>query len=141
MSRTCWTSGRDRGDADLGEPRGSRGSTNGRSNLPRGLPLRDKWDLIPSDTGVLVTHGPPYGYLDCAERPVRLDADDGIDVEHVGCEELRSALDRVQPKLHVFGDIHDGYGQVGPRRHDPRQRPNCDAGYKPVNSPVVVDLP
>lgn len=110
-------------------------------NLPRGLPLRDKWDLIPSDTDVLVTHGPPIGYLDGAERPVWFGADDGIDVEHVGCEELRAALDRVQPRLHVFGHVHEGYGQAQLGETILVNASNCDADYKPVNPPVVVDLP
>ena len=33
-------------------------------NLRRGQPLREKWDLIPSDTDVLITHGPPQGIND-----------------------------------------------------------------------------
>ena len=110
-------------------------------NLPRGDALRDKWDLIPPDIDVLVTHGPPSGYLDGAERPVWFGADDGVDPDHVGCEELRVALDRVQPRLHVFGHIHEGYGQA---RHGSTILVNastCDADYRPVNPPVVVDLP
>ena len=30
-------------------------------NLMRGQPLQEKWDLIPDDTDVLITHGPPIG--------------------------------------------------------------------------------
>ena len=30
-------------------------------NLPRGQSCLDKWNLIPDDTDVLVTHGPPIG--------------------------------------------------------------------------------
>ena len=33
-------------------------------NLPRGKSLRERWDLIPDDVDVLVTHGPPKGYGD-----------------------------------------------------------------------------
>ena len=31
-------------------------------NLERGQPCRDKWKLIPDDTDVLITHGPPHGH-------------------------------------------------------------------------------
>merc|ERR1712050_455749 len=30
-------------------------------NLPRGPPLQEKWEQIPSDIDILVTHGPPLG--------------------------------------------------------------------------------
>ncbi len=32
--------------------------------LPRGPAIADKWKLIPEDTDVLITHGPPHGILD-----------------------------------------------------------------------------
>jgi len=44
-------------------------------NLQRGSQLAEKWNLIPNDTDVLITHGPPYGYNDFVEW-------DNI---HVGC--------------------------------------------------------
>jgi hypothetical protein len=34
-------------------------------NLPRnGEKMKAKWDAIPDNTDILITHGPPYGYLD-----------------------------------------------------------------------------
>jgi hypothetical protein len=71
-------------------------------NLPRGEALRKKWDLIPLDTQVLITHGPPHGILDYVDS----------DKEHVGCEDL---LDVITKKLkflkyHIFGHIHGGTG-------------------------------
>ena len=36
-------------------------------NLPRkGDELKEKWDNIPSNTDILITHGPAYGYVDKA---------------------------------------------------------------------------
>lgn len=52
---------------------------------------------------ILVTHGPPYGILDEVDRYG--------DPEWVGCEHLRKAIEVAEPKLHVFGHIHEGYGQ------------------------------
>ncbi len=58
------------------------------------------YETIPANTDILVTHGPPYGVLD--HEP-------GSD-ERQGCLELRKAVMRVQPRLHVFGHVHTGYG-------------------------------
>jgi Icc-related predicted phosphoesterase len=33
-------------------------------NLPRGPKIAEKWSRIPSNTDVLITHGPPMGVLD-----------------------------------------------------------------------------
>jgi predicted phosphohydrolase len=72
--------------------------------LPRGEPLRARWDLIPAGTDVLITHGPPYGHGDQAR------AFDGGAPRSVGCLELLAAVRRVRPRAHLFGHIHEGYG-------------------------------
>lgn len=63
--------------------------------------IRKHWNLIPDDTDVLVTHEPPFGTLDKTH----------ILAKHRGCNYLLGAVRRVQPKLHVFGHIHGGYGK------------------------------
>lgn len=55
---------------------------------------------IPKDTDILITHGPPYGILDHEK---------GSDRKQ-GCPELRKAVVRVKPRLHVFGHVHTAYG-------------------------------
>lgn len=98
-------------------------------NLDRGAPLRAVWDRIPPDTDLLLTHGPPRGVLDrCA------------DGRRVGCADLWDAVQRVRPRLHVFGHIHESYGQV--ERDGVRyvNASTCDLDYDPVQPPVVVDL-
>jgi Icc-related predicted phosphoesterase len=70
-------------------------------NLPRnGEEMKAKWDAIPDDTDILITHGPPYGYLDVP----------GGKKFQVGCELLRERVDVMQPKIHVFGHIHGSAG-------------------------------
>ena len=68
-------------------------------NLQRGPEIRAKWDLIPEDTDVLITHGPPFGHGD---RTVR--------GEQVGCRDLLEAVERIKPRVHIFGHIHEGQG-------------------------------
>lgn len=68
-------------------------------NLPRnGEELEKKWDLIPENLDILITHGAPFGYLD------------GTQNIGVGCELLRKRIDQIRPKIHIFGHIHGGYG-------------------------------
>ena len=69
-------------------------------NLPPGPELKAKWDMIPDTTDVLITHGPPYSILD------RL-----LEGDLTGCQQLRDAVARVRPRLHIFGHIHEGYGE------------------------------
>ena len=66
---------------------------NSTFQYPRGL---DVWtDIVPSDLDILVTHAPPKTHLDLG----------------YGCEHLLRALWRTRPTLHVFGHIHEGYGE------------------------------
>jgi Icc-related predicted phosphoesterase len=76
-------------------------------NLDRGEPLDENWRLIPAGIDVLVTHGPPQGY-----------GDRTYDGSRVGCERLLVHLERVKPRVHLFGHIHEDKGewQVGPTR-------------------------
>lgn len=70
-------------------------------NLYSESELKGKWDLIPNSTDILITHGPPRMILD--------KTDDGV---FTGCAQLRDAIvERVKPRLHIFGHIHEGYGE------------------------------
>lgn len=98
-------------------------------NLPRGAPLDEVWARIPTGTDVLVTHSPPHGTLDTT-----------VHGETVGCEALAAHVARLRPRVHVFGHIHEGYGQL--ERDGTRfvNASTCDVRYQPVHAPIVVDL-
>lgn len=103
-------------------------------NLPRGERLAAKWALIPDNTNVLITHGPPFLIRDLAPRGV-------FDGESVGCKDLLARLQELpELKLHVFGHIHHGYGQsqVGPCTFV--NASTCTEAYSPTNEPIVVEL-
>ncbi|KAL8790485.1 MAG: hypothetical protein Q9213_000637 [Squamulea squamosa] len=58
----------------------------------------DAWsDTIPRSTDVLITHTPPRHHLDLPHG--------------MGCELLLKEVWQVQPKVHVFGHVHAGYGR------------------------------
>lgn len=66
-------------------------------SIPRGQALKSKWDLIPDDTDILVTHAPPLGIGDTNGKG-----------EKSGCLDLlQTVRQRVQPKFHIFGHIHE----------------------------------
>lgn len=70
--------------------------------------LAEKFALIPDDVDILVTHSPPFKVLDAVDRW------NGF-IEHVGSIALEKVLsERIRPKLHVYGHIHEGYGQIRP---------------------------
>jgi Icc-related predicted phosphoesterase len=70
-------------------------------NLQRGPEIAAKWKLIPDDTQILVTHGPPEGVLDRTTRG-----------EFAGCRDLFDRVLEVKPRLHVFGHIHEAAGRA-----------------------------
>lgn len=105
--------------------------------LPRGPKIKEKWDLIPDDTDILITHGPPYGVLDVVYN------DYGRDPKQ-GCMDLRDVLDRVKPKLHVFGHIHESHGRLLYKHEGPNticvNASIMDENYNPNNKPMRVIL-
>jgi predicted phosphohydrolase len=98
-------------------------------NRHRGADIRKHWDLIPPGVDVLVTHGPPYGILDRTARGQR-----------VGCEELMPVVERLQPRLHLFGHIHEAYGRVEVNGTRFVNASVLDLHYRRVNAPVVVEM-
>lgn len=99
-------------------------------NLERGAPIAEMWSRIPVGIDVLVTHGPPAGILDLTARG-----------EPVGCVDLGEAVARTRPRLHVFGHIHEAYGQTTRDGTLFVNASTCDLSYEPVNPPVVVPWP
>lgn len=97
-------------------------------NRHRGKDIQRYWDLIPEETDILITHGPPFGILDQT-----------IYGQQVGCEELLKAVLRVKPRIHLFGHIHEGYGS---RESEDTYFVNAsmmDVHYQPIHQAVIID--
>lgn len=97
--------------------------------LDRGKTILEKWLQIPEDTDVLITHTPPYGILD---RPMKT-------YNPCGCEDLAVVVKAIEPKLHVFGHIHGGYGEHIEGTHYVNASVSNEA-YQPVNAPIVTEI-
>jgi len=62
--------------------------------------LTEKWTKIPKDTDILITHSPPFGTLDY------------VNGRNEGSETLASRIKQLNISHHIFGHIHEGFGQV-----------------------------
>ena len=103
-------------------------------NLPRlGTELQAKWSLIPEDTDILITHGPPNGYRDLVNNWRQPNT-------NVGCELLTNRIGEIKPLVNVFGHIHEGYGIEYGKNTLFVNASICTAGYQPTNKPIVIDL-
>ena len=91
------------------------------------------WNKIPDDTDILLTHGPPLGILDHCQSGAL-----------AGCMHLLDAIvNRVKPKFHIFGHIHESRGLLRSELSDTIfiNASNCTIRYRPDNAPVVFELP
>jgi len=92
--------------------------------------LMDKWRCIPSDVQVLVTHGPPAGILDFT-----------IDGSHAGSTSLLAEINqRIKPRLHLFGHIHESYGICKIKQTKFVNASICSPDYLPIHSPLVLEI-
>ena len=98
-------------------------------NWPEDESLMPIWNQIPSHVDVLITHTPPQFVLDRTWKG-----------KHAGCPELTNALKRIQPRLHIFGHIHESAG--GAWNEHSRFINACSAGrhIHGVLHPSVIDL-
>lgn len=100
--------------------------------LDRGEPLYQKWKLIPDNTDVLITHGPPHGIGDLVDL--------GFKTQNVGCIHLSDRISQLSLKAHIFGHIHEGYGEYQRGITRLINASSCNERYQPNNPPIVLDL-
>lgn len=89
------------------------------------------WNLIPDDTNVLITHGPPFGILDLTARE-RIS---------VGCPLLRNKINTLKDlKISAFGHIHEAFGTEIINNVNYVNASFLTLRYDPLNHPIVIDL-
>merc|ERR1712232_1431512 len=68
----------------------------------RGYELNAEWARVPlGSVDILATHTPPLGIMDG---------------DSLGCADLKKALGKIDPAVHVFGHIHACYGTLAKKR-------------------------
>ena len=98
-------------------------------NRKRGAEINKHWKLIPPDTDILITHGPPFQILDKTTSEC-----------HVGCDMLLNKINQIKPKLHVFGHIHEGYGMIQKNETIFVNASSVNIRYQLVNAPIVLEI-
>ncbi len=91
--------------------------------------LKPIWESIPNDTDIVITHGPAFGICDNV-YPSN---------ENHGCKELRKVIDKIQPKFHICGHLHESYGQITNKT----KTINCSVlneKYELVNNPIYFEI-
>jgi Icc-related predicted phosphoesterase len=101
--------------------------------------LADKWNLIPRDIDILITHCPPYGILD------EIYAYPEPGMKNVGSKSLRNLTTSgdyfPRKRLHVFGHIHAHGGKMIDLTMSRFINASImDENYDPVNKPFRVIL-
>lgn len=92
--------------------------------------LREKWELIPNDTDVLITHTPPFRILDSPRNKSVF----------AGCSHLSARIAELNLKLHCFGHIHASYGRVEESGITFVNASAVDSNFEIANDPFVIDL-
>ena len=92
--------------------------------------LQQKWDKIPPDTDVLLTHGPAHGYLDKVPR------------EHAGSRTLAAHINTLQNlSYHIFGHIHEGCNGEIRTNNLRRINASClDGNYRNANHGRIINI-
>lgn len=92
--------------------------------------LAQHWLHVPDNTDVLITHSPPYGI--------------GDNVPRSGCQGspslYKEVVERIRPKIHAFGHIHEDYGLKEMDNIKFINASNLDEHYYCVNDPIVVEI-
>lgn len=102
-----------------------------------GKVLKKTWNNIPDKLDILLTHGPPFAILDEVEN----NFNPYFNKENCGDGLLAAKVIEKKPRYHVFGHIHEGYGQF--ISDYGTTFINCsviDEAYNLVNEPIVIDI-
>lgn len=96
--------------------------------------IEKHWNLIPVETDILITHGPPFGFLDLVNNIYNNN-------KNTGCPYLaKHIFERVKPKVHAFGHIHPGYGVIEKDGTKFINAALLDDDYQLVNDPITIEI-
>jgi Icc-related predicted phosphoesterase len=91
--------------------------------------LKNKWELIPDDTDVLITHTPPIGILDKSSRGRTL-----------GCPILKERVLSIAPAVHCFGHVHASDGKESLENTRFVNASSFIKQDRPLRSPISLNL-
>jgi Icc-related predicted phosphoesterase len=60
--------------------------------------------------------------------------------EQVGCVDLLNRVEKINPKIHLCGHIHEAYGEIKSTKTTFLNASVLDENYRLVNEPMIFDL-
>jgi len=93
--------------------------------------MTQHWEAIPDDTDVVITHSPPYSILDVVPYQGECHGSPSL---------YKEIVERIKPKIHCFGHIHEGYGIKIIEGIKFINASCLDGSYLAVNDPVIVEI-
>ena len=93
--------------------------------------MAQHWAAIPDDTDVLITHSPPYSILDLVPWQGECHGSPSL---------YKEVVERIKPKISLFGHIHEGYGIKVIENTTFINASVLDGDYMCVNDPILVEL-
>lgn len=91
--------------------------------------LTKKYNLIPDDVDILLTHTPPFGILDIT-----------INRYLTGSSSLLKKINEIKPKISAFGHIHEAYGVTNVYDTTFVNASILNEKYQPVNDPIIFEI-
>jgi Icc-related predicted phosphoesterase len=89
-----------------------------------------KWKMIPDDSDIVISHTPLYKILDKCTNG-----------NHPGCDYLKDhILNRIKPKLHIAGHIHESYGKEQIENTLCLNAALLNERYQVTNKPHIIEL-
>jgi Icc-related predicted phosphoesterase len=64
----------------------------------------------------------------------------GFRCQNVGCVDLLHRIEQLSLKAHIFGHIHEGYGEYIHGNIRLVNASTCTARYVPTNPPIILDI-
>lgn len=96
--------------------------------------LAKKWELIPQDTDILITHSPPHGIFDTIKYPRKAE-----DINQGSISLLMKATSLANLKLFIWGHIHESYGIFTPKELIDFSALKIAGNYKCKSFPYLIN--
>jgi Icc-related predicted phosphoesterase len=91
--------------------------------------MRKRWELIPEDTDVLITHTPPLNILDHNRSG-----------KACGCPDLRKRITDLRLRFHCFGHVHASAGTLNLIRTTYINASMVNSQYELVRRPHEINI-
>ncbi|KAL5263443.1 hypothetical protein ACHWQZ_G008725 [Mnemiopsis leidyi] len=107
-------------------------SRNVAFNMERGEGCVTKWQEVPTDTDILLTHVPPIGHGDSSHRH--------LNVRLGSVDLLQEVQLRIKPQYHVFGHVHEARGITTDGQTVFINPCTCSITDRPIEYPMMFDM-